>query len=126
MRRVTPASRPPTTRPGHVSQSRWPPPSARPGGAAVAVACDLSDAAAALFDAAETAFDDPVRILVNNATGWVGDSFTGAGTDHVDRQLRPVSADTHDQQFAVDARAGGLLISELAQRNLGRGDASCR
>ena len=95
------------------------------GGAAVAVACDLSDAAAAaaLFDAAETAFDDPVRILVNNATGWVGDSFTGAGTDHVDRQFRPVSADTHDQQFAVDARAGGLLISELAQRHLGRGDA---
>jgi 3-oxoacyl-[acyl-carrier protein] reductase len=94
------------------------------GGAAVAVSCDLAADTAApdLFDAAEAAFDAPVRILVNNATGWVGDSFTGAATDHVDRQLRPVSAATHDQQFAVDARAGGLLISELAQRHLARGD----
>ncbi|MTV26937.1 SDR family oxidoreductase [Nitriliruptoraceae bacterium ZYF776] len=94
------------------------------GGTAVAVARDLRhDAApAALFDAAEDAFDAPVRILVNNATGWIGDSFTGAASDHVDRQLRPVSAATHDQQFAVDARAGGLLIAELATRHLARGD----
>jgi 3-oxoacyl-[acyl-carrier protein] reductase len=94
------------------------------GGSAVAVACDLADDTAApeLFDAAEAAFDAPVRILINNATGWVGDSFTGAATDHVDRQLRPVSTVTHDQQFAVDARAGGLLIAELAQRHLARGD----
>ena len=94
------------------------------GGSAVAVARDLVDDAAApgLFDAAEAAFDAPVRILVNNATGWVGDSFTGAGTDHVDRQLRPVSPATHDQQFAVDARAGGLLIAELAKRHLARND----
>jgi 3-oxoacyl-[acyl-carrier protein] reductase len=93
-------------------------------GSAMAVARDLADDAAvpALFDAAEAAFAAPVRILVNNATGWVGDSFTGAATDHVDRQLRPVSADTHDQQFAVDARAGGLLIAEFAKRHLARGD----
>jgi 3-oxoacyl-[acyl-carrier protein] reductase len=94
------------------------------GGSAVAVACDLvdDDAAPALFDAAEDEFDAPVRILINNATGWIGDSFTGAATDRIDRQLRPVSADTHDQQFAVDARAGGLLIAEFAQRHLARGD----
>ncbi len=94
------------------------------GGSAVAVAWDLVDDAAApgLFDAAEAAFDAPVRILVNNATGWVGDSFTGAATDHVDRQLRHVSAATHDQQFAVDARAGGLLIAEFARRHLARND----
>jgi 3-oxoacyl-[acyl-carrier protein] reductase len=94
------------------------------GGSAVAVARDLADetAASALFDAAEAAFGAPVRILINNATGWVGDSFSGAATDHVDRQLRPVSTSTHDQQFAVDARAGGLLIAELAQRHLARGD----
>jgi 3-oxoacyl-[acyl-carrier protein] reductase len=50
------------------------------GGSAVAVARDLADDAAApsLFDAAEAAFDAPVRMLINNATGWVGDSFTGA------------------------------------------------
>ena len=94
------------------------------GGAAIAMSCDLSDVAAApkLFDAAEAAFDAPVRILVNNATGWVGDSFAGAATDHIDRQLRHVSAATHDIQFAVDARAGGLLIAELARRHLARGD----
>lgn len=94
------------------------------GAAAEAVALDLAadDAAAALFDHAEAAFGDPVRILVNNATAWVGDSFSARGTDHVGRGLRPVSAATHDQQFAVDARAGGLLIAELATRHLARGD----
>jgi 3-oxoacyl-[acyl-carrier protein] reductase len=94
------------------------------GGSAVAVARDLADDAAApvLFDAAEAAFDAPVRILINNATGWVGDSFTGAATDHLYRQLRPVSTATHDQQFAIDARAGGMLIAELAQRHLARDD----
>ena len=94
------------------------------GGCAVGVASDLSvgAAAAALFDTAEAAFDAPIRILVHNATGWVGDSFAGAATDHIDRELRPVSTATHDQQFAVDARAGGLLIAEFAQRHLARGD----
>jgi 3-oxoacyl-[acyl-carrier protein] reductase len=94
------------------------------GGSAVAVARDLADdaAAPALFDAAEAAFDAPVRILINNASGWIGDSFTGAATDHVDRRLRPVSPATHDQQFAVDARAGGLLIAEFARRHLARSD----
>ena len=94
------------------------------GGSAVAVARDLACDAAVpeLFDTAEAAFDAPVRILINNATGWVGDSFTSAATDHIDRQLRPVSTATHDQQFAVDARAGALLIAELAKRHLARGD----
>jgi NAD(P)-dependent dehydrogenase (short-subunit alcohol dehydrogenase family) len=93
------------------------------GGTAVAVARDLCDdqAAPALFDAAEAAFDAAVRILISNATGWVGDSFTKRRHDHVDRQLRPVSPVTHDQQFAVDARAGGLLIAALAQRHVARG-----
>ncbi len=94
------------------------------GGSAIAVERDLRDAAAvpALFDAAEAAFDASVRILVHNATGWVGDSFAGGVTDHIHRQLRPVSVGTHDQQFAVDTRAGGLLIAELARRHLARGD----
>lgn len=94
------------------------------GGTAVAVECDLrgDDAPASLLDAAEAAFDAPVRILVNNATGWIGDSFTGAASDHIGRGLHPVTAATHDQQFAVDARAGALLIAEYAQRHLARGD----
>lgn len=94
------------------------------GGLAVAVECDLRDdtAPAWLFDTAEAAFDAPVRVLVNNATGWVGDSFTGAASDHIGRELTPVSVATHDHQFAVDARAGGLLIAEFARRHLSRSD----
>jgi 3-oxoacyl-[acyl-carrier protein] reductase len=94
------------------------------GGEAAAVALDLAadDAPATLFDRAEDAFGAPVRILVNNASGWVGDSFTGRGTDGAGRGLRPVTAATYDQQFAVDARAGGLLVAELAARHLARGD----
>lgn len=94
------------------------------GGSAVAIEADLRDDAAPtlLFDTAEAAFDAPVRILINNATGWTGDSFTGAASDHIGRQLTPVSAATHDQQFAVDARAGGLLIAEFAARHLTRSD----
>ncbi|HEX3814783.1 MAG TPA: SDR family oxidoreductase [Mycobacteriales bacterium] len=48
-------------------------------GRAVAVEADLSEpgAAAALFDRAEAELG-PVDILVNNATGWVQDTFTPA------------------------------------------------
>jgi 3-oxoacyl-[acyl-carrier protein] reductase len=47
------------------------------GGRAVAVEADLSDPAtpALLFDAAEERLG-PVDILVNNATGWLADTFT--------------------------------------------------
>ncbi len=46
------------------------------GGTAVAVEADLSDPAtpAVLFDTAEEHFG-PVDILVNNATGWLADTF---------------------------------------------------
>jgi 3-oxoacyl-[acyl-carrier protein] reductase len=46
------------------------------GGTAVAVEADLSDPAtpAMLFDTAEEHFG-PVDILVNNATGWLADTF---------------------------------------------------
>ena len=76
------------------------------GGRAVAVEADLSDPAvpAALFDAAEAQLG-PVDILVNNATGWVPDTFTAAATDRLGRSLRPVSAATWRQQFTVDAMA---------------------
>lgn len=93
-------------------------------GAAVAVAVDLTDddACGLLFDAAESAFGDPVRILVHNATGWVQDSFLGWSRDRGGRAVAPVTAARHDQQFAVDARAGGLLIAEFARRHLARQD----
>ncbi len=94
------------------------------GGQAVAIPQDLGDTAAArrLFDGAEAAFGAPVRILVHNATGWVGDTFTEEPADHLQRAIRPVSEATFDQQFAVDARAGALLIAELARRHRHRGD----
>ena len=92
------------------------------GGRAVAVEGDLSEpgAAAALFDRAEAELG-PVDILVNNATGWVQDTFTPETEDRFGRQLRPVSAATFGQQFAVDAMAAALLIGELARRHATRG-----
>src|ERR1700721_747611 len=70
------------------------------GGAAAAVEADLSDPAAPalLFDTAEERFG-PVDILVNNATGWLADTFAAAATDRVGRTLQPVSAATWTRQF---------------------------
>ena len=91
------------------------------GGMAVAVEADLSDptAAARLFAAAEAELG-PVDILVNNATGWLADTFAVKPSDRLGRNLVRVSAATFDQQFAVDARAGALLISEFARRHAAR------
>lgn len=92
------------------------------GGRAVAVAADLSDPAtpAALYETAEQQLG-PVDILVNNATGWVQDTFTPSAADGFGRALRPVSAATWHQQFAVDAMAAALLIGEFARRHIARG-----
>ncbi|MGN6171429.1 MAG: SDR family NAD(P)-dependent oxidoreductase [Streptosporangiaceae bacterium] len=72
----------------------------RDGGRALAVEADLSDAAtpAALFDAAEEQLG-PVDILVNNASGWLADTFGAAGPDRLGRSLRPVTEATWGQQF---------------------------
>ncbi|TMM39723.1 MAG: SDR family oxidoreductase [Actinobacteria bacterium] len=92
------------------------------GGRALAIEEDLRDpgAPARLFDAAEAAFGS-VDILVNNASGWVQDTFRPATVDQVGRQLRPVTAQTWEAQFAVDARAAALLIAEFAGRHAARG-----
>jgi 3-oxoacyl-[acyl-carrier protein] reductase len=92
------------------------------GGRAVAVEADLTDprAPAGLFDAAEQRLG-PVDILVNNATGWVADTFAAGTADRLGRSLRPVSAVTWRQQFTVDAMAAALLISEFARRHIARG-----
>jgi 3-oxoacyl-[acyl-carrier protein] reductase len=92
------------------------------GGDAIAVEADLVDPATAarLFDAAEAAFG-PVDILVNNASGWVQDTFTPHQADRFDRPLQPVTRETFDRQFAVDARATALLIAQFAQRHVARG-----
>lgn len=92
------------------------------GGRAVAVDVDLSEASAParLFDLAESTLG-PVDILVNNATGWVQDTFSPATSDPYGPQLQPVTNDTWARQFAVDAQAPALLIAELARRHAARG-----
>jgi 3-oxoacyl-[acyl-carrier protein] reductase len=91
------------------------------GGRAVAVEADLSDPASAamLFDAAEQQLG-PVDILVNNASGWIADTFGPEGTDGLGRHVRAVNASTWWQQFTVDAMAASLLISEFARRHIAR------
>jgi 3-oxoacyl-[acyl-carrier protein] reductase len=92
------------------------------GGRAIAVEADLLDDAtpSRLFDLAEAQLG-PVDILVNNATGWAsGDSFT-AGVDDAAGRIAPgVSAVLFDRTFGVDARAGALMIAELAARLIAR------
>jgi len=92
------------------------------GGRAVAAEADLADPAAAarLFGLAEEQLG-PVDILVNNATGWLADSFTPTSTDRVGRSLQPVTPAGWEQQFRVDTMAPALLISEFARRHVARG-----
>jgi 3-oxoacyl-[acyl-carrier protein] reductase len=91
------------------------------GGRAVAVEADLSDPAAPalLFDAAEEQLG-PVDILVNNATGWLADTFAPAGTDRLGRSLQPVTIATWTRQFTVDAMGAALMIGEFARRHIAR------
>ena len=88
------------------------------GGAAVAVEADLGDPGtpARLFDLAEERLG-PVDILVNNATGWVQDTFAPRPRDRYGRVLAPVSHSSWSQQFAVDTLAPALLIAEFARRH---------
>jgi 3-oxoacyl-[acyl-carrier protein] reductase len=89
------------------------------GGKAVAMEADLRDTTVVprLFEFAETELG-PVDILVNNATGWVADTFTTDGEHVTGLRSECVSASTHDQVFAVDARGGALLIAEFARRHI--------
>lgn len=94
------------------------------GGQGVAIEADLGDeqSAALLFDEAERRFG-PVDILVNNATGWVADTFNAITVDRLGRRLRRVSPATIDQVLGVDARGTALLIAEFARRHIERGAA---
>jgi 3-oxoacyl-[acyl-carrier protein] reductase len=94
----------------------------RRGGDAVAIAEDLTDAEAPrrLFEVAEKALG-PVDILINNASGWVQDTFSPQRLDQHGRTMQPVTASTWSRQFAVDAMAPALLIAEFARRHAARG-----
>ncbi len=92
------------------------------GGRATAVEANLADPSSAvvLFDAGEAAFG-PVDILVNNASGWIADTFRSTGTDRLGRSLQRVSETTIDRVVDIDARGAALLIAEFARRHIDRG-----
>jgi len=94
----------------------------RDGGTAASMEADLADpdAPRRLFDRAEAALG-PVEILVNNASGWLANTFVPNLQDRFGRRLDPLDAEGHDRQFAVDARAAALLIAEFARRHVERG-----
>jgi 3-oxoacyl-[acyl-carrier protein] reductase len=74
-------------------------------------------AAASAFDRAERELGE-VGILVNNASGWLQDTFSGSSDDGLGRPMAPVTSATFDSNFGVDAKAGALLISEFARRHV--------
>ncbi len=76
--------------------------------------------AAVVFDEAESKLGD-VSILVNNASGWRQDTFSGNRADGLSRPTEEVSAGTFDSNFGVDAKAAAMLISEFARRHIRRG-----
>jgi 3-oxoacyl-[acyl-carrier protein] reductase len=90
-------------------------------GQVIAVEADLTDpdTPARLFDVAERNFG-PVDILINNASGWLADTFSDSETDLGGYRTERMSASTFDRQFAVDARGAALLISEFARRHIAR------
>ena len=92
------------------------------GGHASAIEADLADATTPemLLDHAEGVFGS-VDILVNNASGWVADTFGTRPSDRLGRSLQRVSPETIDRQFAVDARGTALLISEFSLRHARQG-----
>ena len=91
------------------------------GGRATAVEADLADPETPrrLFDVAEAELG-PVDILVNNASGWLADTFTTTTRDKFGRLLLQVSAETFERQFSVDARGGAAMIAEFARRHAER------
>lgn len=91
------------------------------GGRAISMEADLRDETVPgqLFDYAEKELG-PVDILINNATGWVADTFGDRPSHDTGIKMARVSASTHDQQFAVDARGGALMIAEFARRHMDR------
>ena len=100
------------------------------GDRAEAWEADLADSAVipTLFDRAEAAFG-PVDIVANNAAYWQADSFLPRNVttfDPFDHALPTITAELHDQHFAVNSRAVALMIAEYARRYIERGGRSGR
>jgi 3-oxoacyl-[acyl-carrier protein] reductase len=85
------------------------------GRRAHAVSADLADADAPARVFAEVeATLGPVSILVNNASAWRKDTFSVGPEGRRRRPDEAVTGDTALPQLLVDARAGALMIAELA------------
>jgi 3-oxoacyl-[acyl-carrier protein] reductase len=91
------------------------------GGHAIAHEADLRDpdVPRRLFDLAEQELG-PVDVLVNNASGWIADTFGTGGPHMVGASMERVSAATYEQVFLVDARGAALMIAEFARRHVTR------
>ena len=92
------------------------------GGRAAAIEADLivTGSPAKLFDLAEEQFG-PVDILINNASGWIADTFKASTIDRLNRPVAQLSTATFDQVFRVDARGSALMIAEFAERHRAHG-----
>ena len=96
------------------------------GGRVAAWEADLADPTTIpqLFDRVEDTLG-PVDVLVNNAVHCVPDTFVPhsmLGTEgHAPSSVRTVTAESHDQHFAVNSRAVALMMAEYAQRYARRG-----
>ncbi len=91
------------------------------GGQASAMEADLRDPdiIPLIFNFAQQQHG-AVDILINNATGWVADTFRPPGEHITGLKSDSLSARTHDQVFNVDARGGALMIAEFARRHITR------
>jgi 3-oxoacyl-[acyl-carrier protein] reductase len=80
----------------------------------------------ALFDRVEKAFG-PVDVLVNNAAFCQADSFipqeqrTSEDRSAGGFSLHTITAQAHNEHFAINSRATALMIAEFADRYLQRG-----
>jgi 3-oxoacyl-[acyl-carrier protein] reductase len=98
------------------------------GGRIEAWEVDLADPAviSQLFDQAERAFGS-VDVLVNNAAHCDPDTFIppsklSANSQAVDGfPMSAITAEKHDQHFAVNSRAVALMMAEYARRYVHRG-----
>ncbi|MEM7246640.1 MAG: SDR family oxidoreductase [Acidobacteriota bacterium] len=92
------------------------------GGIAIEMEADLlePETPVRLFEKAEAELG-PVDILINNASGWLADSFGVGARDGVGRSLVRYSPESFERAFAVDARSSATLIAEFARRHAERG-----
>jgi 3-oxoacyl-[acyl-carrier protein] reductase len=98
------------------------------GGRAEAWEADLSDPAVIpqLFEHVERAFG-PVDILVNNAAGWMPDTFTPPQADSQAENVplwppssTHLSPESFERNFAVNSRAVALMMAEYGRRHVAR------